>query len=130
MDYIAAFDSLYFKISNFYRGKVWLLMSKSAEKWESCVIDHFLSEICLAADTIRKEVIHNFICISLYFCIFEKFDDQNIEFEDQKLLFNVCLKCWDFKRFQLKNWKDMIFQWVLSWYTIIHNYITNIYIYR
>ena len=60
-------------------------MSKSAEKWESCLIGHFVFEICLRADTSQKQLIYTFICISLYFCVFEKFDDQNIEFEDQKL---------------------------------------------
>ena len=29
-------------------------MSKSAEKWESCLIEHFLFEICIGADTIQK----------------------------------------------------------------------------
>ena len=56
-------------------------MSKSTEKGESCLIEHFLFEICLAGDTMQNSLIYSFICLSLYFCVFQELDDQNIEVE-------------------------------------------------
>ena len=56
-------------------------MSKSTEKGESCLIEHFLFEICLASDTMQNSLIYSFICLSLYFCVFQELDDQNIEVE-------------------------------------------------
>ena len=80
------------KLTNFIGEKVSLLMSKSAEKWESCSIEYFLLEICLGAAIFQKYLIYSFICISLYFCVFEEFVDHNIEVEDQKLFFSVSLR--------------------------------------
>ena len=57
-------------------------MSKSTEKGESCLIEHFLFEICLAGYTMQNSLIYSFICLSLYFCVFQELDDQNIEVEN------------------------------------------------
>lgn len=40
--------------------------------------------------------LYSFIYISLYFCVFYEFDDQNVEFENQKLFSNASLRHWDF----------------------------------
>ena len=54
MAFINAFVSFYFKINNFYQEQSMPVNEQKHSKVGKLSIEHFLFEICLGTDTIKK----------------------------------------------------------------------------